>query len=88
MKRSLPKPQIPPTDDISKMRNLEDKSIVFKTDADTSLRDFYWKYKRGIEPYDSTQYEITIPGSTPTGLTSEEKEQYKNTNQYELTFYQ
>ena len=86
MKFTLSKPNIPPADDISKIRNLEDKSIVYKTDTDTSLQDFYWKYKRGIEPYDSTEYEITIPGSTPPALSAQEKEEYKNTNQYELTF--
>lgn len=86
VKRKLTRPTIPPSDDISKIRNLEDKSIVFKTDADTSLRDFYWKYTRGIEPYDSTEYEVTIPASNPEGLSDAEKEAYKNTNQYELTF--
>jgi hypothetical protein len=43
------------------MRNREDKSITFQTDADTTLRDFYWRYARGLEPYDTTQFSVTIP---------------------------
>ena len=49
MKRSIDKPILVPDNDISKIRNREDKSIKFQTDADTSLRDFYWRYARGIE---------------------------------------
>ncbi len=84
--RSVEKPQVPTFDDISKIRNREDKNITFQTDADTSLRDFYWRYARGIEPYDTTKYKVTIPGNKPEGLTAEEKEKYSNKNMYELTF--
>lgn len=86
IQRSLEKPQTVSDDDITKVRNREDKSITYRTDADTTLRDFYWKYDRGIEPYDSTKYAITIPAMTPQGLTDADKEKYKNTNVYELTF--
>jgi hypothetical protein len=84
--RSLEKPQVPTFDDISKIRNREDKKITFQTDADTLLRDFYWRYARGIEPYDTTRYKVTLPGNKPEGLTAEEKEKYGNKNMYELTF--
>jgi hypothetical protein len=47
-KRSLDKPQTNPFEDLSKIRNREDKDITFATDVDTSLRDFYWRYARGI----------------------------------------
>src|SRR5438309_859643 len=46
----LPKPQVNAFEDVSKIRNRTDSSISFLTDRDTSLRDFYWKYDRGIEP--------------------------------------
>jgi hypothetical protein len=49
-------------EDVSKERNAADKSIKFETDVDTTLRDFYWSYARGIEPYDTTK--ITVPSST------------------------
>ena len=42
--------------DVSKERNRKDKSITFATDADTALHDFYWKYSRGIIPYDTTKF--------------------------------
>ena len=86
IKRSIDKPQVPTFDDISKIRNREDSKIKFQTDADTSIRDFYWRYARGIETYDTAKYTVTIPGNQPTGLTDAEKEKYGNKNMYELTF--
>src|SRR4051812_38503173 len=49
IKRAIDKPQASLYDDVSKMRNREDKNITFATDADTTLRDFYWRYSRGLE---------------------------------------
>jgi hypothetical protein len=85
-KRSVDKPSLPAYDDISKQRNRQSKSITFQTDADTSLRDFYWRYARGIEKYDTTKYDVTIPGAKPEALSAEEKAKYGNKNMYELTF--
>ena len=84
--RVIQKPLLPSFDDISKIRNREDSSITFQTDADSSIQDFYWRYARGLEPYDSTPYQATIPGSRRSPLTEEEKTRYANTNMYELTF--
>ncbi|HET9432727.1 MAG TPA: M1 family peptidase, partial [Chitinophagaceae bacterium] len=75
-----------PDNDISKVRNREDKSIKFQTDADTSLRDFYWRYARGLEPYDTNQFIVSVPATNPGGLSAAEKEKYANTNIYELSF--
>lgn len=87
IKRSIEKPMSSRYDDISKMRNRDDQSISFETDADTTLRDFYWRYSRGIEPYDSTQYEIKIPASSTTeALTEDEKNKYAERYMYELSF--
>ncbi len=86
IQRSIDKPQVPSFDDISKIRNRDDKKIIFQTDVDTSIRDFYWRYARGIEAYDTSKYSVTIPGSKPDGLTEAEKEKYGNKNMYELTF--
>ncbi len=85
-KRSVDKPQVSTFDDISKIRNRDDKKINFQTDLDTSLRDFYWRYARGIEAYDTTKFEVKLPGNQASGLTDEEKEKYGNKNMYELTF--
>ncbi|MCX6316255.1 MAG: M1 family metallopeptidase [Bacteroidetes bacterium] len=83
---SVAKPLVSTFDDISKIRNREDKNIVFATDADTAKQDFYWRYARGLEPIDTTKYTVTIPGSKPQPLTDEEKAKYANKNMYELTF--
>ncbi len=83
--RPIAKPLVPTFDDISKIRNREDKNIKFQTDVDTSIRDFYWRYARNQEPYDTNKYEVTIPASQPDPLTEEEKAKYANKNMYELT---
>ncbi|MEN9548197.1 MAG: hypothetical protein RIR12_788 [Bacteroidota bacterium] len=84
--RTVDKPLLPAYDDISKIRNREDKNIIFQTDIDTTLRDFYWRYARGIEPYDTAKYDVKIPASKTETLTTDEKNKYGNKNMYELTF--
>ena len=82
---SLAKPLVNSFEDISKVRNREDKNIVFETDADPSLRDFYWRYAREIEPYDTTKYEVsTAPPFIE--MTNAEKKAYENKHLYEITF--
>ncbi|MGK2860698.1 MAG: M1 family metallopeptidase, partial [Chitinophagaceae bacterium] len=83
--RKLDQPLKSPYDDISKMRNRE-SGMRFKTDEDSTLRDFYWRYSRGIEPYDSSSYEIKIPAREGQALSADEKEKYANRSMYELTF--
>lgn len=46
------KPELPVFDDISKVRNREDKKITFYTDKDKEAQDFYWRYDRGMEKVD------------------------------------
>jgi len=87
--RPLAAPQVNAFEDISKIRNRQDKSITFLTDADTSLRDFYWKYDRGIIPYDST-VKVTL-SATPPGAGSELADdattaKYASTHLYEISF--
>jgi len=83
--RNLDKPRVNSFEDVSKIRNREDKNITFLTDADTSLRDFYWKYDRNIEKYDSTKYAVTLSPQNEE-LDAEGKSKYENKNVYELTF--
>lgn len=87
--RKIPvaKPQLNSFDDISKVRNRDDKRIVFATDADESLRDFYWRYDRGLAKMDTTPFEITIPPAVIDTFT--EAERYAkagNKRMYEITF--
>jgi len=84
--RGLDKPMLPGFDDISKVRNRADKSIVFLTDADTSLRDFYWRYARGIEAYDSVTKQPAMSYGSMEPLTDAEKAKYSDVNLYEITF--
>lgn len=82
--RPLPKAQLV-KDDISKMRNREDKNIKFETDVDTTIRDFYWKYARDIEKYDTTKYPVLQRAGTEA-LDEEGRIKYANKNFYEITF--
>ncbi|NNV57508.1 M1 family metallopeptidase [Limnovirga soli] len=71
-------------EDISKIRNRTDKNIQFLTDKDTSLRDFYWKYDRGLEPYDANfSYKAT---PVLEDITAAEKQQFANKYLYQLSF--
>jgi hypothetical protein len=83
--RGLDKPRVNSFEDVSKIRNREDKNITFLTDADTSLRDFYWKYDRDIEKYDSTKYAVTLSPQSEE-LDADGKAKYENKNVYEVTF--
>src|SRR6478672_1837291 len=83
--RNLDKPRVNSFEDISKIRNREDKNITFLTDADTSLRDFYWKYDRNVEKYDSTKYAVTLSPQNEE-LDADGKTKYENKNVYEITF--
>ena len=84
--RGLDKPAVNAFEDISKIRNKADKSIVFLTDADTTLRDFYWRYDRGLEAYDSVTKQPAPNFGAATVLTDEEKAKYADANLYEITF--
>ncbi|MEO8769832.1 MAG: M1 family metallopeptidase [Ferruginibacter sp.] len=81
------KPILPVFDDISKIRNREDKNIVFATDADTSLRDFYWRYDRDLAKVDTTPVSNTPNATVYQDFTPEEKTQMAGKKiMYELTF--
>lgn len=87
--RKIPvaKPQLNTFDDISKIRNREDKKIVFATDADESLRDFYWRYDRGLAKVDTTAFEITNPAPVANNYTEAERFAIAGSKyMYELTF--
>jgi hypothetical protein len=84
--RGLSRPEVNSFEDISKIRNRNDKSIVFLTDSDTSLRDFYWRYDRGLEPYDSVTKQPAMAMPAAEGLTDAEKAKYASANLYEVSF--
>ncbi|MBK9570744.1 MAG: M1 family metallopeptidase [Chitinophagaceae bacterium] len=81
----LAKPNVNKFEDLSKIRNKTDKNIVFETDKDTSLRDFYWKYDRELEKYDTTKYPVVVKPQTEA-LDAEGREKYGSKHMYEITF--
>ena len=84
MKTPLAKPQVNAYEDISKIRNKEDKNIKFVVDQDTSLQDFYYKYDRGLVEYDTTKYERVIrPNTEKLG---EAGAKYADKHAYEISF--
>jgi hypothetical protein len=84
--RGIDKPLVNAFEDISKIRNRNDRNIIFLTDADTSLRDFYWRYDRGIEPYDSVTKQPTPAPTIVEPLADAEKSRYENIHLYEINF--
>jgi hypothetical protein len=83
--RKLEKPMASTYEDVSKIRNRDDKNIKFLTDQDTTLRDFYWRYSRGMEAYDTTSYKVPVLGFTDAADPAA-KEKIAGKNFYELTF--
>jgi len=81
-------PAVNAFEDISKIRNREDKNIKFYTDKDLAARDFYWKYSRGLVEIDTT----LLPKHTQSArlpmeeFTEEEKTKYAHKFFYELNF--
>ncbi len=80
------KPLLNPFDDISKVRNREDKAIVFATDADTSLQDFYWKYARDKATVDTSAHIITVPEVVDSLSPAQKRSLAGNRMLYELSF--
>ncbi|GAC1708735.1 MAG: M1 family metallopeptidase [Flavisolibacter sp.] len=85
MMKNLAKPAVNAFEDISKIRNRSDQRINFLTDMDTSLRDFYWKYDRGIERYDTAKYGVQVP-SPVEPMDEATKEKWAAKHFYELHF--
>jgi len=85
--QNVAKPILNSFDDISKIRNREDRKIIFATDADTSLRDFYWKYDRGLAIVSNRSIQKQVPVAVADTFTNEQKIALAgNKNMYELTF--
>ncbi len=86
IKQRVARPQLNTFDDISKIRNRQDKSIVYAVDADTSLRDFYYNYARGFAVVDTLPIEITNVLFADTLDNTVKATLAANKNFYELHF--
>ncbi len=65
---------------INKIRNKEDKNITFATDADTSMRDFYYYNRNADALYAQQQREAAVPKD------QENRSKWVDKHFYELTF--
>ncbi|RYG50614.1 MAG: M1 family peptidase [Chitinophagaceae bacterium] len=79
------KPILNDYEDISKIRNRNDKRIRFATDVDTSLQDFYWKYARGLVKVDPSEITLPVEAVTDTFSTAEKNAIAGNKFIYELS---
>ncbi|HTM92238.1 MAG TPA: M1 family aminopeptidase, partial [Flavisolibacter sp.] len=82
--QAFPGPQGSTFNDITKTRNKEEK-MKFATDTDTSLRDFYWRYNRGLESVDTSIFVVTASESTTDSMSDEEKKKFSGKYYYELS---
>ncbi|MGO4709919.1 M1 family metallopeptidase [Chryseobacterium sp. 2TAF14] len=72
-------------EDISKIRNKEDKTITFAVEKDKDLQDFYYRYDRGQEKVDTNkEYSFKTEGSA--ALDKKDQEKLKNINAYQIDF--
>ncbi|KQS31636.1 M1 family metallopeptidase [Pedobacter sp. Leaf194] len=80
------KPAVNAFQDISKIRNREDKKISFYTDKNPATQDFYYKYDRGLVAVD-TATAVKTQGTMPfEPVPSAEQTKYENKFFYELNF--
>ncbi|QIY92330.1 M1 family metallopeptidase [Chryseobacterium gallinarum] len=85
IKYQVEKPLASSFDDISKIRNREDKNITFYVDKDKEAQDFYYRYDRGQEKVDlNKEYTLKTEASLP--LDARDKEKFKNITAYQIDF--
>jgi hypothetical protein len=82
----IDKPALNAFEDISKIRNREDKKINFYVDKNTGAQDFYYKYDRGMVTLDTTattKQEMAMPYEV---VPEADQAKYANKFLYELSF--
>ncbi|QJD95059.1 M1 family metallopeptidase [Mucilaginibacter robiniae] len=87
-------PQVNSFDDISKVRNREDKNIKFYVERDPAVQDFYYKYDRGLAAVDTAKFNSIAKAKMPPqrtatsadGFTEQDKALYGRKYFYELKF--
>lgn len=72
-------------EDISKIRNRNDKNISFYTDKDKETQDFYWRYNRGMEKVDDTK-KYSMKVANMEKVSSKDKAQLQNVMAYQIDF--
>ncbi|MDR4893441.1 MULTISPECIES: M1 family metallopeptidase [unclassified Chryseobacterium] len=85
VKYQVEKPLVNSFEDLSKIRNREDKNIKFYVDGDKDLQDFYYRYDRGQEKIDNNK-EYTVKPAANLPLDAKDKEKFKNITGYQIDF--
>jgi len=84
-KYNVEKPLQNEFEDISKIRNKEDKTIAFEVEKDKDLQDFYYRYDRGQEKVD-TKKEYSFKTEASVALDKKEQDKLKNITAYQIDF--
>ncbi|MCS4303346.1 M1 family metallopeptidase [Chryseobacterium sp. BIGb0232] len=84
IKYQVEKPLVNSFEDLSKIRNREDKNIKFYVDQDKDAQDFYYRYDRGQEKVSTKEYISKIDATPP--LDAKDKEKFKNITAYQIDF--
>ncbi|AZA77997.1 M1 family peptidase [Chryseobacterium sp. G0186] len=84
IKYQVEKPLVSSFEDISKIRNREDKNIKFYVDGDKDTQDFYYRYDRGQEKVSTKEYTSKTEATLP--LDAKDKEKFKNITAYQIDF--
>jgi hypothetical protein len=72
-----------PFEDISKIRNREDKTINFEVEKDKDLQDFYYRYDRGQEKVDKNKlYSLKEEGNS--AVDKKDQDKLKNITAYQI----
>jgi len=82
----IDKPAVNAFDDISKIRNREDKKINFYVDKNTAAQDFYYKYDRGMVTIDTSITNKVEMGMPYEPVNEADQAKYANKFLYELNF--
>ncbi|HEY9341841.1 MAG TPA: M1 family peptidase, partial [Hanamia sp.] len=85
-RQTVASPMVDSFEDITKVRNREDKKIIFEVDADTTLRDFYWKYDRGLVKVDTSSSVASLVLFADTLGYDSKASLAKDKNFYEIYF--
>ncbi|TZG00084.1 M1 family metallopeptidase (plasmid) [Chryseobacterium panacisoli] len=85
VKYQVEKPLVNSFEDLSKIRNREDKNIKFYVDGDKDAQDFYYRYDRGQEKVDNNK-EYTVKTEASLRLDAKDKEKFKNITGYQIDF--
>lgn len=84
IKYQVDKPLVNSFEDLSKIRNREDKNITFYVDKDKEVQDFYYRYDRGQEKVSTKEYTTKLDATLP--LDAKDKEKFKNITAYQIDF--